>query len=71
MSVHHEVAPRVAHQPFDLAVVVALARSSEAIGEQVVRLQLAEIRVLNRLSSPRMRVTASLRLPYTVGRATL
>src|ERR1039458_7957651 len=39
---HHEVAPRVAHQPFDLALVVALARPSEAVGEQIVRLQLAE-----------------------------
>ena len=42
MSVHHEVAPREAHQPFDLVLVVALARSSKAIGEQAVRLQLAE-----------------------------
>ena len=39
---HHEVAPRVADQPFDLALVVALARPPEAVGEQVVRLQLAE-----------------------------
>jgi hypothetical protein len=39
---HHEVAPRVTHQPFDLALVVALARPAEAVGEQVVRLQLAE-----------------------------
>ena len=39
---HHEVAPRVADQPFDLALVVALARPAEAVGEQVVRLQLAE-----------------------------
>src|ERR1035437_4977446 len=39
---HHKVAPRVAHKPFDLALVVALARPSEAVGEQIVRLQLAE-----------------------------
>src|SRR5260370_29115229 len=39
---HHEVAPRVTHQPFDLALVVALAWSSETVGEQIVGLQLAE-----------------------------
>jgi hypothetical protein len=39
---HHEVAPRVSHQPFDLALVVALARSAETVGEQIVRLQFAE-----------------------------
>src|ERR1700682_615489 len=39
---HHEVAPRVADQPFNLALVVALARTPEAVGEQVVGLQLAE-----------------------------
>ena len=39
---HQEVAPCVAHQPFDLPLVVALARSSETIGEQIVGLQLAE-----------------------------
>src|SRR5215469_531762 len=39
---HHEVAPRVSHQPFDLALIVALAGSSKAVGEQIVRLQLTE-----------------------------
>src|SRR5271156_6800053 len=39
---HHEVAPRIADQPFDLALVVALAWPAEAVGEQVVGLQLAE-----------------------------
>ena len=39
---HQEVAPGVADQPLDLAFVVALARAAEAVGEQVVRLQLGE-----------------------------
>src|ERR1035441_10529277 len=39
---HHEVAPRVTDQPFNLALVVAFARPPEAVGEQVVGLQLAE-----------------------------
>jgi hypothetical protein len=38
----HEVAPRVADQTFNLAFVVAFARPPEAVGEQVVGLQLAE-----------------------------
>jgi hypothetical protein len=39
---HHEVAPRVADQPLDLALVVALARPPEAVSEQIVRLQFTE-----------------------------
>ena len=39
---HQEVAPRITDQPFDLALVVALARSAEPVLEQVMRLQLAE-----------------------------
>ena len=39
---HHEVAPCVAHQAFHLPLVVALARATETIGEQVVRLEFAE-----------------------------
>jgi hypothetical protein len=39
---HQEVAPREADQPLDLALVVALARSTEPILEQVMRLQLTE-----------------------------
>lgn len=33
---HHEVRARILHQPFDLALVVALARPAKAIGKQVV-----------------------------------
>src|ERR1035437_5047227 len=39
---HHEVPPRVAHQPFHLPLVVALARSSELFDKQVVALQFGE-----------------------------
>src|SRR5439155_9746676 len=39
---YEEVPPRIADQPFDLALVVAFAGSAEPILEQVVRLQLAE-----------------------------
>ena len=39
---HHEVAPREADEPLDLALVVALGRPAEAILEQIVRLQLGE-----------------------------
>lgn len=39
---YEEVAPRVADEPLDLALVVALSPSAEPIREQVVRLQLAE-----------------------------
>ena len=39
---HQEVAPRIADQSLDLALVVALARAAEPILEQVMRLQLAE-----------------------------
>src|SRR5437879_5505725 len=39
---YEEVPPRIAYQPFDLALVVAFARPAEPILEQVVRLQLAE-----------------------------
>ena len=37
---HQEVPARIADQPLDLALVVALARPAEPILEQVVRLQL-------------------------------
>lgn len=33
---HHEVAPRIAHQAFDIPLVVALARPAIAIPDQVV-----------------------------------
>ena len=33
---HHEVAPRVAYEPFHFAFVVALAGAAEPIREQVV-----------------------------------
>jgi hypothetical protein len=39
---HQEVAPGVADQPLHLALVVALARPAEAVGEEEVRLQLGE-----------------------------
>src|SRR5262245_50141968 len=39
---HQEVPPDIADQPLDLALVIALARPAEAVGEQVMRLQLAE-----------------------------
>ena len=39
---HQEVASRIADQPLDLALVVALAGPAEAVEEQVVRLQLGE-----------------------------
>src|SRR5204862_2218797 len=39
---HEEVPSRIADQPFDLALLVAFARSSEPVLEQVVRLQLVE-----------------------------
>ena len=39
---HQKVAPRVADQALDLALVVALARPAEPVEEQVVRLQLGE-----------------------------
>ena len=39
---HHEVAPYVADQAFDLALVVAFGRTAEAIFKQVVALQFAE-----------------------------
>ena len=39
---HQEVAPGVADQALDLALVVALAGPAEAVEEQVVRLQLGE-----------------------------
>ena len=39
---HHEVAPRVADQVLHLPLVVALGRSAELLGEQVVALQLGE-----------------------------
>ena len=39
----YEVVPsRIAHEPFDFALVVAFARSAETILEQVVRLQFGE-----------------------------
>ena len=39
---HQVIASDEADQPFDLAFVVALAGTAEPVGEQVVRLQLAE-----------------------------
>jgi len=39
---HQKVAPREADEPLNLALVVALARSTEPILEQVMRLQLTE-----------------------------
>jgi hypothetical protein len=39
---HQEVPAGIADQPFDLALVVALARPPEAVGEEIVGLQLAE-----------------------------
>src|SRR3954468_11583319 len=39
---YKEVPSRVADQPFDFALVIAFARTTEPILEQVLRLQLAE-----------------------------
>lgn len=39
---NHEVASRITDQSFDLALVVALGRSSELIREQIIALQLGE-----------------------------
>ena len=39
---HHEVPTRIADEPLHLTLVVALAGTAEPVGEQVVRLQLAE-----------------------------
>src|ERR1017187_4012417 len=39
---NHEVAPSVAHQALDLALIVALGWPTELIGEQIVALQLGE-----------------------------
>jgi len=39
---HQVVAPGIANQALDLALVVALARPAEAVEEQVVRLQLGK-----------------------------
>ena len=39
---HQEVAPHVAHHPFDLALVIPLARTTEPVLEQVVGLELGE-----------------------------
>jgi hypothetical protein len=39
---HHEVQPRVLHQPLDVALVVPLARTPEAIGEQIMADQFGE-----------------------------
>jgi len=39
---HHQVAPGVADQPLELALVVARARAAEPVLKQVVRLQLGE-----------------------------
>ena len=39
---HQEVPPRVADQPFHLALVIASARAAEAVLEQIMGLQLAE-----------------------------
>ena len=58
------VPPRITHQPLDLPLVVAFARSPETILEQVVRLQLAETFVRWRCPSPRICATASFVLSY-------
>ena len=39
---HHEVPPRVPHQPFHLPLVIALTRTSELLREQVMALQFGE-----------------------------
>jgi hypothetical protein len=39
---YEEVPARIADKPFDLALVVAFARSAEPVLEQIVRLQLGE-----------------------------
>jgi len=39
---HHAIAPDIANQAFDLALVVAFGWPTKAILEQVVTLQLAE-----------------------------
>jgi hypothetical protein len=39
---HQEVAPRVTNKAFNLALIVALAKPTEPILKQIVRLQLAE-----------------------------
>ena len=39
---HQEIAPRVAHQSFDLTFVIALAGTPETVVEQVVGLELGE-----------------------------
>src|SRR5450631_1019425 len=38
----HEVAPDISHQALDLALVIALARSAKAVGEQVMALEFRE-----------------------------
>ena len=35
---NHEVPPRITDQAFDLALIVALGRAAELIGEQIVTL---------------------------------
>ena len=67
---HQIVAPGIADQILDLALVVALARPTKAILEQVVGRQLAEGAVRCRLPSPRTRATASLVLSYKIDRGT-
>src|SRR3546814_3906841 len=49
---HQEVPAAIADQALDLTLVVALAGPPEAIGEEVVGLQLAEHRVRRRVPSP-------------------
>jgi len=39
---HHEVPPRISDQSFHLALIVALPRTSELVGEQIVALELGE-----------------------------
>src|SRR5271155_272073 len=39
---NHEVAPRIAHQAFDLALIVALGWTTELLREQIMTLQLGE-----------------------------
>jgi len=67
---YQEVAPGVADKAFDLALVVALARPTEPVLEQIVRLQLAEHPRGWRSPSPRIRATAILVLSYRIDRGT-
>ena len=67
---HHEVPPRVDHQPFHFPIVVALAGKSERLREQVMDLQFSERSCLHPRPSPRIRAIASLVLSYRTVRGT-